>query len=69
MSEPIVPIIRLPVRPENVIQLDHDHPLRVGGVRQRTTIYIVTEADMPGANQNVATVTVPVHATVELRLP
>lgn len=67
MTEPIIPVIRLPVRPESVMRLDAAG-ISVGGVRMRTTIYIVQEADMPGANQAVTTVVVPTDTKIELRI-
>lgn len=63
MTEPIIPVIRLPVRPEDVVRLDTGG-IALGGVRIRTTIYVVQEPDMPGGNQTVTTLVAPLHATV-----
>ena len=63
----VIPKVTIPVDPANVIPLrPGDRPIRVGGVRLRTTIYVVTAAEITGGNQNVAAISVPLNEAVEL---
>jgi hypothetical protein len=68
MAEPIIPFVRIPVDPASVQRLNIGERITIGGIRQKTTVYVVTEPDIPGGRQTVVAITTPAHAKIELRL-
>ena len=66
MPERIEPVVRIPVDPEHVTNLLPGAKLVFGGVRVKTTIYVVVEVDLSN-RQMVETITIPEHEHVEIR--
>jgi hypothetical protein len=65
MTDRIEPIVRLPIDPERIIRLTE--PRLVGGIRVKTTIYVVEEMDLSN-RQTVTVLTAPLHAVVEVKV-
>ncbi len=63
------PSIKLEIDPHRMTHIPKGDDLRFGGVRVRTTIYVVEQPDIVGATTStVTTVTIPENTRVELRV-